>query len=63
MFQESFRRLSRKIEACVEGVLRMFQGHFKTFYSCLDEVFMMFYESFNGVAKKVSSLTGVSREF
>ena len=31
VLQESFRRLSRKIEGCFEGVLRMFHGHFKGF--------------------------------
>ena len=28
VFQESFRRLSRKIEGCFEEVMRMFQGYF-----------------------------------
>ena len=31
MLQESCRRLSRKIEGCFEGVLRMFQGYSKGF--------------------------------
>ena len=31
VLQESFRCLSRKIEGYFEGVLRLFQGHFKGF--------------------------------
>ena len=45
MFQESFRGVSRKIEGCFNGVLRVFQGYFK-------EVLRVIQGSFNGVLRK-----------
>ena len=51
-------KVSRKIEWCFEGVLRVLQENFKVvsmkFQGCLEGISRVFQGSFNGVLRKVS---------